>query len=523
MAITRERRRGGGGRNARLAAKLQPVAPSRQAIWPGMPGGRYRPLSPDDIGNVIDTAFDLLETIGMGQATPTMIDIVTKAGGTLGDDGRLRFPRALVEAAIETADKAPTAHGFDPARDLTLADERVHFSTAGAAVLYLDPGTRRFRPSVLTDLYDMGRLVDRSDNIHFFARTCVARDLEDARELDLNTAYAAMAATTKPIGVSFFHPDHVYEAVQMFDMALGGEGRFRERPFCWGSCTFVVPPMRYAEDSCECLYAMVRAGMPVKLLSAGQAGATSPAALGGALVQGLAECLSGLTFVNLISPGHPAIVCLWPFVSDLRTGAMSGGSGEEALLNAAAAQVVNALSLPSGVSAGMADSKLPDLQAGYEKGVTITLAAQAGANMIYESAGMLGSLMACSPETLVSDNELLGSVGRTIRGIDIDTESLSRQAIMEVITGEGHFLGHDQTLRLMQTEYIYPEIGDRLSPKDWEERGATDMRERAADRVREVLSGPCSEHLDRNLDSRIRQRFPIRLDPRELDGTGGRW
>ena len=106
----------------------------------------------------------------------------------------------------------------------------------------------------------------------------------------------------------------------------------------------------------------------------------------------VAECLAALTCVNLLSPGHPCVMGLWPFVSDLRTGAMSGGSGEEAILNAAAAQVVNHLGLPSGVAAGMADSKLPDNQAGHEKGNAIALAANAGANIVYESAGML----ACS-------------------------------------------------------------------------------------------------------------------------------
>ena len=45
------------------------------------------------------------------------------------------------------------------------------------------------------------------------------------------------------------------------------------------------------------------------------------------MVQEVAEVLGGLVYVNLIKPGHPAIFGTWPFVSDLRTGAMSGGSG----------------------------------------------------------------------------------------------------------------------------------------------------------------------------------------------------
>ena len=253
--------------------------------------------------------------------------------------------------------------------------------------------------------------------------------------------------------------------------------------------------------------------MPINLLSAGQAGATSPAALAGSLVQALAECLAGLTAVNLILPGHPCVLGMWPFVSDLRTGAMSGGSGEEAIINAAAAQVVNYLGLPSGVAAGMADSKLPDNQAGAEKANAITLAANAGANMINESAGMLASIMACSLEALVIDNDMLGSINRTVRGIEITPDTLSAQVIADVVRGEGHFLGHSQTLSLMESEYVYPLIGDRLSPDDWIDAGAQLIDDAAHAYVTEVLNRPHPDHIPTAADARIRATFPIHLAP----------
>ena len=105
----------------------------------------------------------------------------------------------------------------------------------------------------------------------------------------------------------------------MLHWIAGGEKQWRERPFVSMSSCFVVPPLRFAEDACACLEAAVRAGMPVLLLAAGQAGATSPASLAGALVQEVAEVLAGLVYVNLIVPQHPAIFGTWPFISDLRT------------------------------------------------------------------------------------------------------------------------------------------------------------------------------------------------------------
>ena len=160
----------------------------------------------------------------------------------------------------------------------------------------------------------------------------------------------------------------------------------------------------------------------------------APAALAGAVVQEVAEVLAGLVYVNALSPGHPAIFGTWPFVSDLRTGAMSGGSGEQAVLMAACAQMGRFYDLPTGIAAGMADSKLPDAQAGYEKGYTTVLAGHSGANLVYESAGMLGSLLGACLESFVIDNDMLGAVNRSVRGIDIDDESLSVETMREVCT-----------------------------------------------------------------------------------------
>ena len=128
-----------------------------------------------------------------------------------------------------------------------------------------------------------------------------------------------------------------------------------------------------------------------------------PAPLAGMLVHSLAETLAGLILVNLFAPGHPVVFSNWPFVIDLRTGGFSGSGGEISLLNAAAAQMAHHYDLPAGVAASMADAKIPDAQAGYEKAISTLATGLAGANLIYESAGMFASLMGASFEGFVID------------------------------------------------------------------------------------------------------------------------
>ena len=513
-----------GGRAARKALRTSPKSEEEKAVVPGMLGGRYKPLSDTDIERIHRAALEVLEQIGLCDAIPSCVELVTAAGGTYTDEGRLLFPRALVEDTVAMAARNIVLHGQAPGNELELAGYKVYFGTAGAAVHIVDVESREYRESTLADLYDIARLVDTLEHIHYFQRPIVARDMVDPRDLDLNTCYASICGTTKHVGSSWVLPEHLQETIPMLHAVAGSEARWRDKPFVSMSACFVVPPLKFAEDACRTMEVGVRAGMPVLLLAAGQAGATSPAALAGAVVQEVAECLAGLVYVNLIVPGHPAIFAPWPFVSDLRTGAMSGGSGEQAVLMAACAQMGRYYDLPTGVAAGMADSKLPDAQSGYEKAYTNVLAGHSGANLVYESAGMLASLLACSYEGYVIDNDMLGAINRTVRGIEVNDESLSIDVMRDVCTnGPGHFLGHGQTLRLMEKEYIYPEVGDRSSPKEWLEQGSTDVLQRAHQRVADILREHYPTHIPDAMDAELRKMLEIKLPRGNMRPGNDRW
>ncbi|MGH7187175.1 MAG: trimethylamine methyltransferase family protein, partial [Pseudomonadota bacterium] len=347
---------------------------------------------------------------GLGQAIPSCVELMTARGCFMNAKGRLSIPRGLVEDTLARCARRFPLYGRDPRHDLEPWGNKVHFGTAGAAVHIVEPASRTYRESVLADLYDAARIVDTCDHIHFYQRPITARDMVSGHDLDINTMYACMAGTSKHIGTSMVAAEHVTEVLQMLHVAAGGEHTWRERPFVSQSNCFVVPPMKFAEDACRCLETAVRGGMPVLLLSAGQAGATAPAALAGTIVQAVAECLGGLVYVNAVIPGAVAIWGPWPFVSDLRTGAMSGGSGEQALITAGCAQMGHFYDLTVGSAAGMCDAKLPDIQAGYEKGVTAGLAAMTGVNLLYETAGMHASLLGFCLESLLIDNDMLGAV-----------------------------------------------------------------------------------------------------------------
>ncbi|MCX7299939.1 MAG: trimethylamine methyltransferase family protein [Rhodobacterales bacterium] len=501
-----------GGRAARHAARTSPLTAEMRPVRPGMSGGTYNPLSDDDVLRIHRTALQALEEIGLADAPSSGVEILTRAGAILGDDGRIRFPRALVEDMLAKAARGITLFGREPIHDMHLSGTRVHYGTAGAAVHVVDVEGREYRESTVQDLHDAARICDRLDNIHFVQRPMVCRDIVDNREMDLNTIYACCAGTTKHVGTSFTEPSFVDDAFDMLHMIAGGEAEWRARPFVSNSNCFVVPPMKFATDACKVMEACIAGGMPVLLLSAGQAGATAPAPIAGAIVQAVAECLAGVVYVNAISPGYPAIFGTWPFVSDLRTGAMSGGSGEQALLTAGCAQMHRFYGLPGGAAAGIADAKLPDMQAGWEQMCSNVMAGLSGLNMVYEAAGMHASLLGFCLESLILGDDLLGQALRCVRGIEVTDDTLALETMRATcIGGPGHYLGSDQTLSLMQTEYIYPVTANRQSPKEWEEKGRPDLLIEATKKKDAILATTSAARFPADVDRAIRERFRIHL------------
>lgn len=513
-AIESGRRLGGrrsGGRGARRAARAAD-AEQINPCPPGQVGGRYKPLTESELTQIYAMALRLLDELGMGEVPDSLRAVAEAEGARTNGLGRLSFPPALIEDIIDGAAKSFVFHGRDPNRDFELGGGRVHFGTGGAAVQTLDLESGLYRPSTLCDLYDFTRLVDSLTNVSWFTRCCIATDVEDVFELDVNTAYCLLRGTTKPVGTAFTLASSVDPIIDMFDSALGGEGRYRKRPFCKAHISPVISPLRYGEDAVEVALACIRRGVPISCITAAMSGATAPATLAGFLAQSLAETLASLAFVNMVAPGYPMIFSNWPLVIDLRSGAFCGGGGEITVMNAASAQIINWLGLPSGVACSMSDAKAVDAQMGMEKALSALAAGLAGANMVYESSGMMASLLGASFEAFVLDDEMLGHVYRTLRGIEVNAETLSFEAIKEAVLGEGHFLGGAQTMASMQRDYFYPTLADRDEPKTWAEKGGRDAWQVARERAQSILADHHPRYLDAAADSAIRARYPIRLD-----------
>lgn len=507
MTVTGRR---AGGRQARVRAR-QDIESKPNPAPPGQVGGHYKPLKDHELTSVLDTAFRILAEIGMAEVPDLLVEQAIASGATLNELGRLCFPRSMMEDIVDGACKSFVIYGRDPKHDIEIGGDRVFFGTGGAAVQTLDMDTGLYRASTLRDLYDFTRLADKMDNISWFTRCCVATDLPDIRDLDINTAYALLAGTQKPVGTSFTLGEYVDPIIDMFDLVMGGDGAFARKPCLKAHISPVISPLRYGADAFDVALVAMKRNVPINAIIAAQSGATAPAPPAGMLAQTTAETLAALAMVNVFKPGYPMIFSNWPFVIDLRTGSFCGGGGEISMMNAASAQIGNALGLPSGVASCMADAKAIDAQMGAEKGISATATGLSGANMVYESAGMTASLLGVSFEAFVADNEMLGHVQRMVRGFEVNEETLGFDAIRSVVTGDGHFLGAGHTMDAMQRDYLYPELADRNDPTSWQEQGAPDLASIAREKARKILRDHQPVYIPADADAKIRARETILL------------
>ncbi|MBU0704175.1 MAG: trimethylamine methyltransferase family protein, partial [Chloroflexi bacterium] len=271
--------------------------------------------------------------------------------------------------------------------------------------------------------------------------------------------------------------------------------------------SWMVSPLKFDAGVTDLLIECCRQRMPVVLSAAPMAGSTAPVTLAGMLAQLNAEQLAGLALTQLAQPGCPVIIGPIPATADMRSGKYLAGTVELGLCNAAITQLAHFYQVPIYNSAGMTESKLPDIQAGIEKTQSVIQVALAGANFIHHAAGMLEDMSTIAYEQFVIDNDLLGMAMRAVRGIEVNDETLALDAIDRVGPG-GHYLMDEHTLRHMRSEHYFPSaVFDRQGRERWEEAGGTDAWTRAKEIARRILAEHEPEPLAPEVDERIRERF----------------
>ena len=302
---------------------------------------------------------------------------------------------------------------------------------------------------------------------------------------DLYRLYVALNFMRKPIVTGAFGKDTWWTMKEMLMATVGGEVELTAKPVAvFDVCP--SPPLLWSDLTCQNLIDCARSGIPSELVSMPLAGATAPITLAGVVVQHTAECMSGVVICQLTHEGAPIVWGGSPAAFDMREGTTPMGAVGTWMIDCSYTQVGKVLGMPTHAYLGMSDAKIVDAQCGLESAGGTLLAALAGVNMV-SGAGMMDFESCQSYEKLVIDAEIIGMAKRLIVGIEVRDEPIAL-SLMRSMGHRADYLADPHTLKWFQEElYIPSKVIDRGSLDSWQGKGEKSARERAADRVDELL------------------------------------
>ncbi len=472
-------------------------------------GGGYNVLSDKEVSMIHETSVRVLENVGFEVLFEPAMELFEKSGARVDRDRkRVYVTRDLVSRCIKQAPAEFVFYGRKEGKEITVGGKIVNFGSGGLALYVLDL-ERNKRPGTIRDVAELARLADRLEHLDFFINPLYPHDI-NIETVDINTKYQALLNTSKPVMGGIFSKQGLEDSIKMASIIAGSLEELQRRPFL-GFIATITSPLKLSAEYTEYIMEVARYGLPLATSTAPAAGATAPITLAGTLVQQNAEALIGVMLTQLVNPGTPVFYSAVPITMDMRTMSFLMGSIESGLMNAAITQMAHYYRLPCYLTVGTTDSKLPDAQAAHESATTAMLAALAGGNYIHEAFGMLDGALTVSHAQYIIDNDIVGSCLRTLRGIEVNRDTLAYDVIAGVGPG-GNYLSEEHTLRYMRTESFSPLSSDRQPYQRWIDAGSKDSWMRAEEIAAQILLEPFEKLIPAEIDARIRSEFPVLVD-----------
>ena len=443
-------------------------------------------LSPELIDRIVDEALDILATVGMEIRGPALRQRLVDAGLPRDDDGRVLFPRDVVERALASAPSSFLLHDRDGAPHADLGGDRVHFVPGSSGLRVLDHRTGEARLADSTDFVEYVRLADGLTHIAYLATAfSTNRDIE-AQVSDAWRLFMCLTNSRKPVVSGAFTEHGVPRMVEMLQLFRHDRADLIARPMTVFTIT-ATGNFRYSEDSCQNLIDCVEAGIPVEIVPVTLMGLIAPVTLVGATVFHTVDVLAGIVMAQLIRPGAPVLFGGAPATFHMKIASSPMAAIEALHLDVACVAVAKRLGLPTQSYMALSDAKVLDAQAGAETFGSALLAALAGVNSV-SGPGMLDFVLVFSLAKLVFDDEMCGQALHFVRGIeplgDLPTTELVRQ-----LMADQHLIMAPHTLEHWPAQLYLPGPSiERDNRENWMKAGARDAARRSTDEVERRLA-----------------------------------
>jgi trimethylamine--corrinoid protein Co-methyltransferase len=208
--------------------------------------------------------------------------------------------------------------------------------------------------------------------------------------------------------------------------------------------------------------------------------------------------LAGLVLAQLTNEGAPFLRCAYGGGTfDMHTMIGQLAAPEARGFHSDLAHWYN---LPCFGIGGTSGSKTIDQQAAMEASLTLLLASLSGEQLIHD-VGYLDNGLTGSLEQLVICNELIGWIRHFLPGLEINDDTLALDVI-HAVGPDGGYLGEPHTAKHCRDDW-YPRLLERRGFDDWAADGGRTLRDRAKQRVDEILAA----HTPRPIPTDVKQAW----------------
>lgn len=457
---------------------------------------QFRKLSNDQLAQIHNASLEILDRTGVCLYEEEALSLLKKAGVKVEDGNRVRIPPGLVEWALSIAPKRVVLCDRNGRRVMPLERNNVFFGPGSDCPNILDHRTGERRRGTLRDIEEGIRLCDALPNIDFLMSICIASDI-DQQVADRYQMRAMLMNSTKPILFVTTEFEGTVDAIRMAEVVAGGEEELRRNPIC-ALYINVTSPLRHNAEALQKLLFMAGKGLPTTYTPVVLRGINGPVTPAGALALANAGELAGLVIAQLKREGAPIILSGGTNdMLDMRTLGDVYAAPENRVMFV---EMAHYYGLPVFGLGGASDSKLPDEQAAAEAAFSLILEALAGTHLVHD-VGYLESGMTNSFEQIVICDELINYVKRFMQGLVVNEETLALDVIDQV-GPHGDFLGTEHTARHYKEDW-YPRLLDRNDFDTWKAAGGKTLRQRARERVEEILSSHRPEPLPKDVQAKI--------------------
>jgi trimethylamine--corrinoid protein Co-methyltransferase len=439
----------------------------------------WKVISDEEVESIHQAALRVLSEVGIVLSHPQVKELLLEAGATIKEDRILLSPD-LVEQSIADCGKKTATRGRN-GEEIVLGDGTLQWHNLGGARDVFEPESGSLRSATVEDIKDSTRLLDALEQATTITPFFTPQDVP-GEILGIAMYRHALPNTTKPL-----HGPGVQTSQEVKYIARMAEVIGPVESVLTMSVS-PVSPLTFPAELVDSMVEIARFGIPFGPLPCPTAGTTAPFSLAGALTQQNAEVLACIVLVQLISPGLPVIYCGRLAMMEPRTGSSVWGGVELGIASAATVQIGHRYDLPVNVYGFSTNAHTLDIQSGYERTLNAVLPALAGADEL-SGIGEMEAGVSGSYAQMVCDNEIAGSVRRTLRGFKVDEDSLAVDVIAKAMMSSRNFLAQSHSIKYLRAGEIgLADLSVRNTFVEWDRSGRRGLAENAQAEAERILT-----------------------------------